>query len=96
MINKIATMIATASAVTFLLVSCSTSSTDPEAGQDVSGMTNSTVKPYKSDKCSVTGKKLGSMGDPVSIVHNGQEVKFCCPPCIAKFKANPKKYLANL
>ncbi|MEN8716364.1 MAG: hypothetical protein ABF384_15735 [Verrucomicrobiales bacterium] len=96
MINKTATMIATASAVTFLLASCSSTTADPHAGHDMSSMTGSTVKPYTSDKCPVTGKKLGSMGDPVSIVHNGQEVKFCCPPCIAKFKANPEKYLANL
>jgi YHS domain-containing protein len=91
-----ATMIATASAVTLLLASCSTSSTDPHAGHDMPGMTSSIVKPYTSDKCPVTGKKLGSMGNPVSIVHNGQEVKFCCKPCIPKFKANPDKYLANL
>lgn len=43
--------------------------------------------------CVVTGNKLGSMGDPVSITHEGKEVKFCCSPCIKKFNANPKKYL---
>jgi len=96
MIKKTATITAIASAVTLLLASCSSTTTDPHAGHDMSSMSGLTVKPYTSDKCPVTGEKLGSMGDPVSIVHKGQEVKFCCKPCIPKFKANPDKYLANL
>ena len=44
----------------------------------------------------VTGNKLGSMGDPITMVHEGQVVKFCCKPCIKKFKANPEKYLSQL
>ncbi len=43
--------------------------------------------------CPVSGNKLGSMGKPVSIEHEGKEVKFCCSPCIKKFKNNPQKYL---
>ena len=54
------------------------------------------VKPYPKDTCIVTGNKLGSMGDPITMVHEGQEVKFCCKPCVAKFKANPDKYLSKL
>jgi hypothetical protein len=54
------------------------------------------VKPYTSDTCIVTDNKLGSMGDPVTLVHEGQEVKFCCQPCVKKFKANPEKYLSKL
>ena len=52
--------------------------------------------PYKLTTCVVTDNELGSMGDPVSIVHEGQVVKFCCEPCIKKFKANPEKYLKKL
>lgn len=59
-------------------------------------ITSSGVKPYPIDTCIVTGNKLGSMGDPVSFVHNGQEIKLCCQPCMKKFKANPEKYLAKL
>jgi YHS domain-containing protein len=29
-------------------------------------------------------------------VHNGQEVKFCCKPCVAKFNRNPEKYLKKI
>lgn len=58
--------------------------------------TSSQVKPYTSDTCIVTDNKLGSMGDPVSMIYNGQEVKFCCKPCVKKFTANPAKYLSKL
>jgi len=49
--------------------------------------------PYESDVCIVSGNKLGSMGTPVSIVHKGKKIKFCCRPCIKKFNKNPEKYL---
>lgn len=54
------------------------------------------VKPYPSDVCIISDNKLGSMGKPVTIVHNGQEVKFCCKPCVAKFNKNPEKYLKKI
>ena len=54
------------------------------------------VKPYPSDVCIVSDNKLGSMGKPVTIVLNGQEVKFCCKPCVAKFNRNPEKYLKKI
>lgn len=61
-----------------------------------SSPTTGGVKPYTKDVCIVSDNKLGSMGDPITIVHEGQEVKFCCRPCVGKFKANPAKYLKNL
>lgn len=54
------------------------------------------TKPYPKDTCIVTGNKLGSMGPVITQVHEGQEVKFCCKPCVKKFAANPGKYLAGL
>ena len=54
------------------------------------------VKPYLSPACIVGGNKLGSMGTPVRLVHEGQEIKFCCKPCVKKFNANPGKYLSKL
>lgn len=53
-------------------------------------------KPYPHDYCLVTGNDLGSMGDPVSYVHEGQMVKFCCKPCIKKFKKDPVKFMSRL
>ena len=69
-----------------LLSSCATSG----------GAASSGVKPYTNDICLVTDSELGSMGDPVREVYEGQELKFCCKACIAKFHKNPAKYLAKL
>lgn len=51
---------------------------------------------YPIDTCLVSGEKLGTMGDPVVIVHEGREIKFCCDKCIPKFQKNPAKFLAML
>ena len=60
------------------------------------GSTAGGVKPYTKEVCIVSGNTLGSMGDPVTLINDGQEVKFCCQPCVVKFKANPQKYLSQL
>jgi YHS domain-containing protein len=52
--------------------------------------------PYPLDYCLVGGSDLGEMGEPVSYVHEGQEFKFCCKPCIPKFKKNPQKFIDEL
>ncbi len=54
------------------------------------------VKPYPLKVCLVTGNDLNSMDGPVSTIYNGQEIKFCCKPCLRKFEANPAKYLGKL
>lgn len=72
------------------VASCGT--TAPGTGGAASGA----VKPYPRDTCLVTGNTLGSMGDPVTLVHGDREIKFCCKPCVAKFKADPQKYLSKL
>lgn len=54
------------------------------------------VKPYPLDTCIVSGEKLGTMGKPVVIVHEGQEIKFCCKSCKPKFEKDPAKYLKKL
>jgi len=51
---------------------------------------------YPLDTCVVTGEKLGSMSDVVKYNHNGREIRFCCSGCIAKFTAEPEKYLKIL
>jgi hypothetical protein len=56
----------------------------------------SAVKPYPLTTCIVTGNALGSMGDEQTLIYEGRELKFCCAPCIEKFKANPQRYLAKL
>ena len=40
---------------------------------------------------------MGNEVDPdVYVDHKGRRIGFCCPPCIAKFNANPAKYLKKV
>lgn len=52
--------------------------------------------PYPLDVCIVSGEPLGSMGEPVVIVHEGREIKFCCDACLPSFNEDPDKYVAKL
>jgi hypothetical protein len=61
-----------------------------------SSTTDGAVRPYPLDTCIVTDNALGSMGDPITKVYDGQEIKFCCKPCVAEFEANPAEFLKNL
>ena len=42
--------------------------------------------PYALDTCPITGKKLGSMGDPVVKLYDSREVRFCCSGFPEKFE----------
>lgn len=46
--------------------------------------------------CLVSGEKLGSMGDPHVIEHEGKQIKLCCTACESDFRNDPPKYLAKL
>lgn len=55
------------------------------------------AEPYPLDKCLVSKEPFGGeMGAPVDIVHEGRTIRFCCKPCIPKFKKDPAKYLKAL
>ena len=54
------------------------------------------IIPYTSEDCIVTDNELGSMGDPVTIIYEGREIKFCCAPCEEEFRAEPEKFLSKL
>lgn len=54
------------------------------------------VKPYPLEVCIVGGEKLGSMGEPVSLIYQGQQVKFCCGGCQPEFEKDPVKFLKKL
>ncbi len=54
------------------------------------------AKPYPLDTCLVSGEELGSMGQPVVIIHEGREIKFCCDSFIPKFKEDPDNSLSEL
>ncbi|MBI1785621.1 hypothetical protein HYR69_10805 [Candidatus Sumerlaeota bacterium] len=52
--------------------------------------------PYPLDTCIVSGKKLGEMGEPVTHIHEGREIKFCCKACPPKFDADTAGFLKKL
>jgi len=45
--------------------------------------------------CPVSGKPLGSMGEPVAVELAGGRVFVCCAGCVSAVKANPEKYLSG-
>lgn len=51
---------------------------------------------YPLKTCVVSGEALGSMGDPVSVEHDGTTVKLCCKGCIKKFNKDPATYTAKV
>ncbi|MEZ5387966.1 MAG: hypothetical protein R3F13_20865 [Prosthecobacter sp.] len=71
-----------------LLISCSKS--EPQSGGATAKDT------YPLDVCVVSGEKLGSMGEPHVITHEGVEVRFCCDHCVPKFNADPATYIAKI
>ena len=56
----------------------------------------SDAKPYKLDKCLVSGEKLGEMGKPFVFEYKGQEIKLCCKDCKKDFDKEPAKYLKKM
>ncbi|MCX6920835.1 MAG: hypothetical protein NTX20_05880 [Verrucomicrobia bacterium] len=54
------------------------------------------TKLYPLKVCIVSDNDLDSMGEQASFVYQGQTIKVCCKPCIAKFEKNPAKYLKKL
>lgn len=51
---------------------------------------------YPLDTCPVSGKKLGSMGEPVTQDYKGREIRFCCKECPAKFEKDPESFLKKV
>ncbi len=54
------------------------------------------AKPYPLDFCLVSGEKLGEHGDPISVVYEGQQFKFCCKSCVKDFSKDPAKWQTKL
>ena len=46
--------------------------------------------------CPVTEEPLGSMGTPIKLTVNGQDVFICCAGCEEDLRDNPDEYLAKL
>ena len=55
------------------------------------------AKPYPLKTCIVSDEPLGGdHGEPYAFVHEGQEIKLCCKPCLKDFNKEPAKYLKKL
>jgi YHS domain-containing protein len=47
---------------------------------------------YPLKACPVSDEKLGSMGKPVKVSHEGTDVYLCCKSCTKDFNKEPGKY----
>ena len=54
------------------------------------------TKPYPLQTCIVSDEELEPSRKPISIVYQGQEVRFCCRECKADFQNNPEKFLKKI
>ncbi len=52
--------------------------------------------PYPLKICPVSGLTLGSKGEPIVMLHDGREVRFCTKSCIRKFQSDVKGYLQKI
>lgn len=64
------------------------------AGCTTINQANADVTPYPFKTCAVLNKPLDS--HPRRRVYDGQEVLFCCAPCVKAFEANPEPYMARI
>lgn len=51
---------------------------------------------YPLENCPVSGKKLGSMGEPVIYRHEGRELRLCCRGCLPRLEENMEQYLKQV
>ena len=52
--------------------------------------------PYPLDICIVSGLRLGDMGPPIVMMHEGREVRLCSKDCISKFEADAATYFTKI
>ena len=95
MINKMPALLAAAftaaGALTFIGCSKHDHSTHDHGASSAGA-----AKAYPLQTCVVSGEKLGSMGEPVVFIHEGQEVKLCCKNCRPDFDKEPAKYVKKI
>jgi YHS domain-containing protein len=51
---------------------------------------------YPLKTCAVSGEELGSMGEPLELVHGTRLVRLCCKGCIKGFQRDPAATLAKI
>ena len=76
--------------IALFLIGCGAGSSDSESTEEAF---------YPIDYCIVSGNDFDEEGSkmiPFTYIHEGITIKFCCKPCLPKFKENPEKYLVIL
>ncbi|PHX57816.1 MAG: hypothetical protein CK553_02555 [Opitutia bacterium] len=84
--------------ITLALISCISAIGADKPSETKPADTGKAVAPkaYPLKTCIVSDNDLDSMGEQASFIFQGQTIKVCCKPCIAKFEKNPAKYLKKL
>ncbi len=54
------------------------------------------VVPYPFDSCAVLQRPFGPEGPKHRRIYKGQEVLFCCTPCVHAFDANPEPFMPRI
>ena len=68
----------------------------PVCTQVLVSRTVDAVEPYPLETCPVSGLKLGEMGPPIVMLHEGREVRFCSDGCIATFQKKADELLSQI
>jgi len=86
-------------AIALLTASCgekTVTTADMPAPEPAAEAVAASTDTYPLTTCVVSGEKLGGMGEPHVIVHEGTTVKFCCKSCLKDFNEDPAKYIAMI
>jgi hypothetical protein len=51
---------------------------------------------YPLQTCVISGEQLGSMGDPIEMVHGTRLARLCCKGCVKGFQKDPAAALAKV
>jgi len=72
--------------------------TDPDASIDkMNGkIVERQAEWYPLDTCVISGAELGSMGEPVNVLHEYRLARLCCAGCVEAFNADPDAAMAMI
>lgn len=77
-----------------------TRSAKANAAEHVAGIQAAAIEAQKASypiqTCSVSGEELGSMGEPIDVLHNLRLVRLCCNGCARGFQRKPEETMKQL
>jgi len=93
---KTTTSILAIASIALFTISCEKKTETTVQAPAAETVADATADTYPLTTCVVSGEKLGSMGDPYVIQHQGTTVKFCCKSCLKDFNKEPEKYISMI